>query len=99
MQQVVDLFRAGISPTADVNPVRCVEQPQLLNVFALGPGCGAMQVHQAVRAFAVPNEGEKPVGQIGQKETAYDGRPKCDPDVFANSGADEAAASVVLPKH
>jgi hypothetical protein len=58
-----------------------------------------MQVHKAVRAFSVPNEGEKPVGQIGQKETAYDGRPKCDPDVFANAGADEAAAGVVFPKH
>jgi len=27
MQQVVDLFCAGISPAADINPVRCVEQP------------------------------------------------------------------------
>jgi hypothetical protein len=58
-----------------------------------------MQVHQAVRALAVADEGEKPVGEIGQKESAYDGRPKCNPDVLANARADKAAASVVLPEH
>ena len=37
--------------------------------------------------------------QVGQEESAYDGRPKCNPDVLANARADKAAASIVPPKH
>src|SRR5208337_4177792 len=99
VQQIVDLLRVRISPTADVHSVCCVEQPQLLNVFTFGPGCGAMQVHQAVRALAVADEGEKPVGEVGQKESAYDGRSKCNPEVLANSRTYKAAACVMLPEH
>jgi hypothetical protein len=99
VQQVVDLQGVWVSPAADVHPVRCVKQAQLLYVFARSPGCGAMQVHQAVGAFAVADEGEKPVGEIGQKESAYDGRPKCNPEVLANARTDKAAASVVLPEY
>jgi hypothetical protein len=95
----MDLLRFGIAPSADVDPIRCVKQAQLLDVPARGPGCGAMQVHQAVCALAVADEGEKPVGEIGQKESAYDGRPKCNPEILANAGADKAAASEVLPEH
>ena len=58
-----------------------------------------MQVHQTVRALAVADEGEKPVGEVGQKESAYDGRSKCNPEVLANSRIDKAAACVMLPEH
>jgi hypothetical protein len=58
-----------------------------------------MQVHQAVGAFAVADEGEKPVGEIGQKKSAYDGRPKGNPEDYANARADKVAACKVFPEH
>jgi hypothetical protein len=58
-----------------------------------------MQVHQAVGALAVADEREKPVGEVGEEETADNRSAQSDPEILANSRADETATGKVFPEH
>ena len=58
-----------------------------------------MQIHQAVCAFSVADEREKPVGEVGEEETADNRSAKSDPEILANSRVDETAPCKVFPEH
>ncbi len=95
----MNLLGLRIAPAADVNPIGRVEQAELLNVLSRRPGCRSVQIHQAVGALAVADEREEPVGQIGKEKPSDDGYAEGDPEIHANTGADETTAGEMLPEH
>ena len=99
VEQVMNLLSLRIAPAADVDPICRVEQAELFDVFARCPGRRSVQIHQAVGTLAVADEGEEPVSQIGKEKASGDGCAEGDPEIYANTGADEAAAGEVFPEH